>query len=142
MLAGFLPWVWGTIWGTNEPTIKFIGYATKTTHPNMKPYWTPCVPIDPNFGRPCTAYELSPHLCLKEWRYTSLGWFPYREGRFIHFLRRPWFDQWDLVIHHIKAYVVIRRTMKKYVKGRIEEWTTPPYGRLYLKAQMEFNRVK
>ena len=44
-------------------------------------------------------------------------------------------SQWKLLIIHLR----VRRALKKYVRCRMEEWLTPPNGRLYIKAQMEFN---
>ena len=44
-------------------------------------------------------------------------------------------SQWKLLIIHLR----VRRALKKYVRCRMEEWLTPPNGRLYIKARMEFN---
>ncbi len=43
--------------------------------------------------------------------------------------------QWGLLIAHL----VIRCALVKYVRRLMDGWLTPPSGRLYLKAQTEFN---
>ena len=45
------------------------------------------------------------------------------------------------IVSWSKSHILIRRILKKYTHCRLEEWLTPPNGRLYLKAETEFNTL-